>query len=165
MLASYSSEIFSFFRYFLLLNLFLENFFNLCFVDTSLINLFFLKLNSDNNILLMLLMVWFAYSYKSTHIIPFPVFIFLDILLVNSYFNSFDFSLFFSKLNPNLMNGLLLIHPVFLYLIFSFFVLLLLLPQKKKIHSILFYSTACTLYKSNYLYFILILLISIFLGS
>jgi len=113
----------------------------------------------------MTLLTWFFYTYKNITSIPIPVFMFLDILLTNRFFNSFDFFFFFNKLNTNLMNGLLLIHPILLYSIFSFFILILITSSKKKYYSIFTYSACILLNKSIVLYLLLVLLISIFLGS
>lgn len=112
-------DLFFFIKIFILFIYFFENFFDSSDINLSLLYLFFLKLNSSYNLCLMYLLLVYLF-FKISVFYKYIIFLFFfDIFTFNLYYNIS--SVFTNKfaINSSLTNGLLLIHPLILYIIFT----------------------------------------------
>ena len=122
-------ELFLFLKLILIIFLFFENFLNLSNYNTSIIHIMVLKFNSEYNLIIIALF----------NVLNFPAKIFLYKVLFNIIFitfletinfknelNFFKNDLFFDNINFSLTNGLLIMHPIFLYYICSSIITLFL---------------------------------------
>jgi cytochrome c biogenesis factor len=123
-------------------------------------------LNNSNFNIFIILSIYFYNLYllkniKLNFLIYF--FIFLNLIKFNNFLilNNYYFYNFNIKLNINLMNGFLLIHPILLYLFYAFFILLIFFYFKKINNKILFKKIKSSIIKKM-LFFIFL---AIILGS
>ena len=158
-----------FYKFLLVLILYIDNFFNIFNLKSSLMHIFFLKLNSDNNIFLMYIYTKFInYVYFfSFNNISVMFWCFLDNILINNLIynvNSNKLNLVDTNLNADLTNGLVLIHPIFLYSIIAFYLLYIHNFYINTKNSYL-YNTFNILSKDWLLKKVIILIVSIYLGG
>lgn len=94
-------------------------------------------LNTKNNffILVILLLLFIKNKLKNHQKLLYCIYayIYIYVLNINLDINKLSFQLFLNNINPNLnlLNGIMLIHPIILYVFYSFFLLeVVLLLQK-----------------------------------
>ena len=138
--------------------------YNLIYKISKLYN-FILKLNSDQNYIILFLIFFIITIYNNLYVQNLFVFyFFFTLITINLKFNLFDFSNVNFNINKNLLNGLLIIHPIILYTSYGmmFYLIYYIFFIKFKF---IFYNNFFFLNKQQYLNTVLILLLSIFLGS
>ncbi len=138
--------------------------YNLIYKISKLYN-FILKLNSDQNYIILFLLFTIILIFNNLYDFNLIIFyIFFVIITINIKNNIFNFSTINFNINKNLLNGLLIIHPVILYSSYGmiFYIIYYIFFIKMKFF---FYNNIFFFSKQQYLNTILILLISIFLGS
>lgn len=91
-------------------------------------------------------------------------YLFFCLITINLKNNLFDFSFINFNVNKNLLNGLLIIHPIILYTSYGMLFYLIYINIFLKF-KFLFFNEYFFLKKEQYLKATLILLFSIFLGS
>ena len=122
-----------------------------------------MKLNSDNNFLIIIILYFFLYFYKNKLCLFFFL-IFLDVNFLNFYTNIFDINKDYININSRLTNGLILIHPLLLYIGLIKFIFFSVNKVKIYFFSKLFFFTTNINFYKLYTIFLYICL-SIFLGS
>jgi hypothetical protein len=138
--------------------------YNLIYKISKLYN-FILKLNSDQNYIILFLIFFIITIYNNLYVQNLFVFyFFFTLITINLKFNLFDFSNVNFNINKNLLNGLLIIHPIILYTSYGmmFYLIYYIFFIKFKF---MFYNNFFFVNKQQYLNTVLILLLSIFLGS
>lgn len=138
--------------------------YNLIYKISKLYN-FILKLNSDQNYIILFLIFFIITIYNNLYVQNLFVFyFFFTLITINLKFNLFDFSNVNFNINKNLLNGLLIIHPIILYISYGmmFYLIYYIFFIKFKF---MFYNNFFFVNKQQYLNTVLILLLSIFLGS
>ncbi len=143
---------------------FFDNLYEVSTYRSTPIHVFFLKLNSDYNIFLMLLYILILAVLndrflRNTTII----FFFVDALVQNPYCSLLGGFITKSKINADLTNGLLVIHPICLYsLVAILFVILVTINS----HAFNKYCLTVSTLGTKKLLFVmsLVLLFSIYLG-
>ena len=160
-------SLFLFFKIALTILFFLENFLQNHNLKTSIFQLIMLKLNSDNNTFLIILVTFF-YFFNINFLRFFYLFYFI---FIESFFKNKLSNLFDSvvgeddiKLNLDLTNGLLLIHPLLLYYILSYIIIFFFNNQFFFKNNLIY----CLFEKSKIFTFLslfLILLFSIVMGA
>ncbi len=165
------STSFSILQYLVIFIYCFENFFESTLLKTSSWHLFFLKLNSDNNIFLMLffssvLSLLIKAGLNKYLINRLVILSFVDILFKSSYSAPFLNKALEIKINPDLTNGLLLIHPICLYTSIALILWIYTNSSFVKFNSLFFNTIGYTYYVKTYMLFWLsfVLIISIFLG-
>ena len=126
---------------------------------------FILKLNSDQNYIILFLLFTIIVIYYNYFIYNYFIFYFFFTLIIFNYkSNIFDIAIINITINKNLTNGLLIIHPIILYTSYAMLLYIVYQNIKKKLDFIFFYCTFF-FYKNILLNTTIILLFSIFLGS
>lgn len=119
----FNCRLFFFFKTLIIIIIFFENLKNNFCNGISYLYFFLLKLNSDNNFIIILTLYFYLYFFKNKLYFYFICF-YIDAIFLNSFINVLDISKTYVTLNSRLTNGLILIHPVLLYvglIKFSFF--------------------------------------------
>lgn len=115
-------ELFLFLKLTLIIFLFFENFLNLSNYNTSIVHIMVLKFNSEYNLVIIALFNVLNFPAKNFFykILFNTVFIiFLETINFKNEINFFKGDAIFDNINFSLTNGLLILHPVFLYYICS----------------------------------------------
>ncbi len=124
-----------------------------------------MKLNSDQNYIILYFIFLIIIIFNNKFINNYFFFYFFFCLVVfNQKNNIFDASIINYNINKNLLNGLLIIHPVILYTSYSMLFYIIYLKSNSKFRFLFFYKNIFNK-KSVYLNTLIILLFSIFLGS
>lgn len=143
---------------------FFDNLYETSTYKSTPIHIFFLKLNSDYNIFLMLLYILVLSTLTNRFLRNTTIFFFFaDALVQNSYYSLLSGFITKSKINADLTNGLLVIHPICLYsLVAILFVILVTINS----HSFNKYCLTVSTLGTKKLLFVmsLVLLFSIYLG-
>lgn len=126
---------------------------------------FILKLNSDQNYIILFLLFILIVIYNNYFIYnSFIFYLFFALVVFNTKYNIFDNHVINSTVNKNLTNGLLIIHPILLYSSYAALLFIIYKNMYKKFNFIFFFSTL-DFNKNFNLTTATILLLSIFLGS
>lgn len=126
---------------------------------------FILKLNSDQNYIILYLIFLIVIIYNRLQSTNFFIFyLFFCLVTFNLKLNLFGTTALDNNINKNLLNGLLIIHPILLYSSYGmlFYVVYINIYLKFKF---LFFNKSFNLKKQHYFQTVVVLLASIFLGS
>ncbi len=90
---------------------------------------------------------------------------FLDVIFLFDIYNVYDFNNFLPILNNSLLNGLLLIHPIFLYSILLLFIFFFINYTLLKINYMKIFNSFNFLNKNYLIYLFISIITSVFLGA
>ena len=126
---------------------------------------FILKLNSDQNYIILYLIFIFIIIFNNQFRYNYIIFyIFFSLVIYSFNTNIFDIKILDNSINKNLTNGLLIIHPIILYLSYGMLLFIVYKNVTFK-YNFLFFNKYFIFYKDIINFTTIILILSVFLGS